>query len=64
MLEKANGTVLPPLASGPDGSRDDSRPAIFVARLEAGMAPRLSAAPEPMLVPLGQLLRVKEGGER
>lgn len=35
----------------------------FVDRMEAGVTARLVAAPEPMLIPLGKMLLVKEGSD-
>jgi len=59
----ARASVFPTLTSGLEGGRADPRAATFVARLEAEVAARLAAAPEPMLIPLGKMLLVKEGTE-
>jgi SAM dependent carboxyl methyltransferase len=44
-----------------EGGRTSPRAAAFVDRLETGMATRLAAKPEPMLIPLGRVLLAKEG---
>ena len=49
------------LAAGLAGGSDDRRAAMFIDRLEAGLATRLAAAPERMLIPLGKMLLVKDG---
>ena len=53
-------SVFPPLALGLDGSRDDPRAVAFFAKLEADMAARLAAAPQPMLVPLASIVLNKK----
>jgi hypothetical protein len=58
----ARASVFPTLAAGLDNGREDRRAATFVDRLEADVAARLAAAPEPMLIPLAKMLLVKEGG--
>jgi hypothetical protein len=58
----SRASVFPTLAAGLDGGREDTRAATFVDRLEADVAARLAAAPEPMLIQLAQMLLVKEGG--
>jgi hypothetical protein len=55
----SRASVLPTLALGLDGGVDDPRRAEFVARLEQGMAQRLAAKPEPMVIPLAALVLVK-----
>ncbi|CNJ97290.1 methyltransferase [Mycobacterium tuberculosis] len=44
-----------------DRGADDPRAAEFIQRLEAGIARRLSGAPEPMRIPLASLVLVKDG---
>jgi hypothetical protein len=39
-----------------------SRAAAFVDRLEASATARLATAPERMLIPLGKMVLVREGG--
>jgi hypothetical protein len=56
----SRASVFPTLSTALDGGRDDPRSAEFVARLEAGVAARLAAAPERMLIPLARMLLVKE----
>jgi len=58
----SRASVFPTLAAGLDGGRDDPRAAMFIDRLEARLTARLAAAPERMLIPLGKMLLVKEGG--
>jgi len=57
----SRASVFPTLAAELDGGPDDPRAATFVDRLEAGMAARLAAAPEPTLIPLARMLLVKSG---
>jgi hypothetical protein len=52
----ASASVLPTLAHDLAGGAEDARAATFIARMEAGMAARLAAAPEPMLIPLAALV--------
>ncbi len=49
-------SVLPTMALGLEGGAEDTRAAEFLVRLERGMAERLAAAPEPMLIPLAALV--------
>jgi SAM dependent carboxyl methyltransferase len=56
----SRASVFQTLAAGLKGGRDDPRAAEFIDRLEAGLARRLEAAPEPMLIPLGKMLLVKQ----
>ena len=58
----SRASVFPTLAAGLAGGRDDPRAAMFIDRLEADLAARLAVAPERMLIPLGKMLLVKEGG--
>jgi hypothetical protein len=58
----SRASVFPTLAAGLEGGRDDPRAARFIDRLEAHLTARLAAAPERMLIPLGKMLLVKEGG--
>jgi SAM dependent carboxyl methyltransferase len=52
----SRASVLPTLALDLAGGAKDPRAAQFVTRLEAGMAERLAAAPEPTLIPLAALV--------
>jgi hypothetical protein len=52
-------SVFPTLASALDGGSDDLRATQFIDRLEAGVAQRLSAAPEQMQIPLAHLVLIK-----
>ena len=56
----SRASVLPTLALGLEGGSGDPRHADFVARLEAGMAQRLAAKPEPMVIPLAALVFAKD----
>ena len=53
-------SAFPTLALSLDGGRDDPRAAPFFSKLENGMAARLGATPEPMLIPLATVVLVKE----
>jgi SAM dependent carboxyl methyltransferase len=53
-------SVFPTLALSLDCGRDDPRVVAFVSQLETGMATRLAAAPQPMLIPLASMVLVKE----
>ncbi len=55
----SRASVFPTLALGLDGGRDDPRAAQFVNKLEDGTAVRLAAAPEPMRIPLANIVLVK-----
>jgi SAM dependent carboxyl methyltransferase len=55
-------SVFPTLASSLEGGRDGPRAARFEERLEAGIAARLAAAPQPMIIPLARLLLAKNRG--
>jgi hypothetical protein len=55
----SRASVFPTLAAALDGGRGDRRSAEFVDRLERGVAARLAAAPERMLIPLVQMSIVK-----
>jgi hypothetical protein len=55
-------SVFPTLASSLAGGRDGPRAAAFEDRLEAGIAARLAAAPQPMIIPLARMLLAKERG--
>jgi SAM dependent carboxyl methyltransferase len=54
-------SAFPTLALCLDGGRDDARVVGFFSKLEAGMAARLAAAPQPMLIPLASMMLMKEG---
>jgi len=56
----SRASVFPTLALGLDGGASDARAVTFVEMLEAAMAARLAAAPEPMLIPLARIVLVKE----
>lgn len=56
----SRASVFPTLCEGLDNGPDDPRAAKFVELLEAGIVSRLSAGPEPMLIPLCKLLLAKE----
>lgn len=58
----SRASVFPTLAAGLAEGRADARAATFVDRLEADVAARLAAAPEPMLIPLAKMVLAKEGG--
>jgi hypothetical protein len=58
----SRASVFPTLAAELDGGRADPRAGEFIGRMEAGMAERLAATPEQMLIPLGKMLLAKEGG--
>ena len=50
----SRASVLPTLALDLDG--DQARRDAFVARMEAGMASRLAAHPEPAVIPLAMMV--------
>ncbi len=56
----SRASVFPTLALGLKDGAGDARAGVFVEKLEAGMAARLAAAPEPMLIPLARIALVKE----
>jgi hypothetical protein len=51
--------VFPTLASALEGGHADPRCGQFFDQLEAGIAARLSAAPEQMQIPLAHVVLVK-----
>ncbi len=53
----SRASVLPTLALDLGG--DQARREGFVARMEAGMAKRLAAHPEPAIIPLGMMVIAK-----
>jgi SAM dependent carboxyl methyltransferase len=57
----SRASVFPTLVRCLDGGRTGERAASFIDRLETGMAARLAAKPDPMLIPLGRVLVAKEG---
>jgi hypothetical protein len=57
----ARASVFPTLAAELDRGPADPPAANFVDRLEAEMAARLAAVPEPTLIPLAKILLVKDG---
>jgi hypothetical protein len=54
--------LFPTLAAALDCGRSVPGAAAFVDRMEAEVTARLAAAPERMLIPLGKMLLVREGG--
>lgn len=52
----SRASVLPTLALDLDGGADDPRHAEFIMRMEASMAWRLAAHPEPMVIPLATIV--------
>lgn len=52
-------SVLPTLALALEGGAGNPRAGEFIGRMEEGMAARLSARPEPMLIPLASLVLAK-----
>jgi hypothetical protein len=52
-------SVFPTLAGALAGGHNDARSTQFFDRLEAGVAERLAAAPEQMLIPLAHLVLIK-----
>ncbi len=56
----SRASVFPTLVLGLNGAASDARAGAFVESLEVGMAARLAAAPEPMLIPLARIVFVKE----
>lgn len=57
----ARDALFPTLAAGLDGGVSDPRAPDFIGQLEALVAQRLTAAPEPMRIPLASLVLVKRG---
>jgi salicylate 1-O-methyltransferase len=55
----ARASVFPTLAAALDGGRADPRCGQFFNRVESGIAARLVAAPQPMQIPLAQVVLVK-----
>jgi hypothetical protein len=60
----ARAAVFPTLAAALSGGAADPRCAEFVDRLERGLANRLAATPEEMLIPLAKVVLVKDGRSR
>jgi hypothetical protein len=56
----SRASVFPTFARSLDGGGTSARASAFIERLEMGMAARLAARPEPMLIPLARLLLAKE----
>jgi hypothetical protein len=56
----SRASVFPTLALSLDGVRTDPRRTTFLAQLEIGMAARLAAKPEPMIIPLAIVVLAKE----
>ena len=56
----SRASVFPTLAAGLEGGRNDPRAIPFVEQLESGLAGRLAATPEPMLIPLAKMLLAKD----
>jgi hypothetical protein len=57
----SRASTFPTFARCLDGGYTSARAAEFIERMETGMAMRLAAKPEPMLIPLGRMLLAKEG---
>jgi hypothetical protein len=55
----SRASVFRTLALGLEGGRTDPRAVIFGEKLEAGLAARLAAEPEPMVIPLASIVLVK-----
>ncbi len=55
----SRASVLPTLARALAGGAEAARAMQFIARMEAGMADRLAAAPEPSLIPLAAMVIVR-----
>lgn len=55
-------SVFPTLASSLEGGRDGPRAVRFEERLEASIAARLAATPQPMTIPLARMLLAKSRG--
>lgn len=55
----SRASVLPTLALALEGGASSPRAGEFIARMEEGMAARLSARPEAMLIPLASLVLAK-----
>ncbi|HUC19236.1 MAG TPA: hypothetical protein VMA37_16270 [Acetobacteraceae bacterium] len=49
------------LAAELDGGHEDPRAAAFIDRMESGVARRMEAAPEQLVIPLAKMTLVKEG---
>ncbi|MCW2689347.1 MAG: dependent carboxyl methyltransferase [Mycobacterium sp.] len=56
----SRASLFPTLATALEGGPTDPRRAEFVDQLESRVAARLAAAPEPMQIPLAQLVLVKQ----
>ena len=54
------GFGVPDVGNRPDGGCDDRRSPEFFDRLEAGVAERLAAAPEPMQIPMAHVVLEKK----
>jgi len=57
----ARAALFPTLAAALNGGIGDPRATDFIQQLEAGVAQRLSSAPEPMRIPLACLVLIKRG---
>jgi hypothetical protein len=55
----ARAALFPSLTGALDGGVKDPRAVEFVEQLQAGIAERLSSAPEPMRIPLASVVLVK-----
>jgi len=60
----ARFALFPSLVAALDGGAHDERVAKFVEQLEAGLAERLSSAPEPMRIPQALVVLVKRDTSR
>nr|WP_244532413.1 class I SAM-dependent methyltransferase [Methylocapsa palsarum] len=56
----SRASVFPTLALGLADGAGGARAGVFVEKLEAAMAARLAAAPEPTLIPLARIVLVKD----
>lgn len=57
----SRASVMPTMTLGLTDGAHDSRAGEFATRMEAGMAKRLAAAPEPTLIPLAAIVLAAEG---
>jgi SAM dependent carboxyl methyltransferase len=57
----SRASAFPTLARCLDGGATCERAPQFIERMEIGMATRLAAKPEPMLIPMGRMLLAREG---
>lgn len=60
----SRASVFPTLAAALESGGDQQRAGEFIDRLESGVAERLAAAPQRMLIPLAKMLLVRGPGAR